>query len=114
MKRDSWDEVSSWYDSLVGEKGSDYHRNVVLPGVRKMLGDLKGKTLLDVACGQGVFCREARDLGAIVSGIDLSKNLIDSAKKQNPGNRIQYSVLDAEEIRTLQNKFDRVVCLLAI
>src|SRR5687767_5796177 len=30
-------EVAEWYDRLVGEEGSEYHREVVLPGVTLLL-----------------------------------------------------------------------------
>ena len=32
-----WEPVAEWYDELVGDKGSEYHREVVIPGVLRML-----------------------------------------------------------------------------
>ncbi|MFN9027253.1 MAG: hypothetical protein ACK5VX_13775, partial [Akkermansiaceae bacterium] len=32
-----WDGVAGWYDKLVGADGSDYHQNVILPGVMALL-----------------------------------------------------------------------------
>jgi hypothetical protein len=28
-----WDQVAQWYDQLVGDEGSDYHKNVIVPAV---------------------------------------------------------------------------------
>ena len=36
-----WDGVAGWYDKLVGADGSDYHQNVILPGVMELLDILK-------------------------------------------------------------------------
>ena len=58
----SWDEVSKWYDQLVGERGSDFHQQVVMPGALKILKPVAGQKILDLACGQGVFCRELSKL----------------------------------------------------
>lgn len=33
LQKTDWGEVAGWYDQLVGESGSEYHREVVLPGV---------------------------------------------------------------------------------
>ena len=33
-----WGPVAGWYDQLVGESGSEYHRHVVIPGVLRLLG----------------------------------------------------------------------------
>jgi hypothetical protein len=32
-----WGKVANWYDDHVGEEGSEYHREVVLPGVIRLL-----------------------------------------------------------------------------
>jgi SAM-dependent methyltransferase len=75
-----WGRVADWYDSLVGGGGSEYHRAVVLPGVRRLLGEVKGKRILDIACGQGVLCRLLHDEGAAVTGVDAAAELIAAAR----------------------------------
>ncbi len=54
----------------------------------KLLGNLQGKKALDLACGEGVSSRLARDLGAAeVVGVDISEGLIKKAaveEKKNP------------------------------
>src|SRR5687767_14139675 len=58
-----WGGVADWYDQLVGEAGSEYHREVVLPGVVRLLNPKAGEKMIDVACGQGVLCRLLHERG---------------------------------------------------
>lgn len=79
----SWEKVGKWYSTLVGDEGHYYHRNIILPGILRLL-ELHPKTparLLDVGCGEGVL---ARALPEQVSycGIDASPSLIQIAKRK--------------------------------
>jgi len=112
-KKTDWNEVAGWYDQLVGEKGSDYHRNVIIPGALKLLAPRTGERILDVACGQGVFCRELARAGAIVTGVDAAENLIRAARGRSP--EIKYLVADAANLKAVaDNSFDAVSCILAL
>jgi len=109
----SWDNVAKWYDKLVGEHGSDYHSNVIIPGALKLISPKRGEQALDVACGQGVFCRRLDELGVRVTGIDASPELINQAKQRSP--KIHYLVSDAKNLHRFQdNTFDFVTCIMAI
>src|SRR5512143_3212474 len=52
-----WDHVAAWYDRLIGDEGSDYHRNVIIPTALRLLDVQPGERLLDLCCGQGVLTR---------------------------------------------------------
>ena len=75
-----WDPAENWYSGCVGEKGHYYHQAIVLPGILRHLHLQKGSSLIDFGCGQGVLARSIREEIEYV-GIDLSKKLIDEAKK---------------------------------
>lgn len=114
-----WDAVSEWYDELVGEDGSEYHRNVVIPGVLGLLDLERDKRILDVACGQGVLCRALAKRGAEVVGIDAAAGLIDAARKRNEADAlpIDYRLGDAKDLERaedLRGGFDAITCTLAI
>jgi ubiquinone/menaquinone biosynthesis C-methylase UbiE len=111
-----WDKVSGWYDNLVGDKGSDYHQNIILPGSLKLLSPKSGEKILDAACGQGIFCRKLAELGAEVTGIDSSPNLIRLAKKHSSHKQnIEYYICKAEDLSILKGKiFDAATCIMAI
>jgi ubiquinone/menaquinone biosynthesis C-methylase UbiE len=113
-KRTDWGQVATWYDKLVGEAGSEYHREVVLPGVLRLLAPQKGQRVLDVACGQGVLCRLLAEKGCEVTGVDMGRDLVDLAKQRGPAS-IHYHVADAKELSFLpEGHFDQAACVLAI
>jgi ubiquinone/menaquinone biosynthesis C-methylase UbiE len=112
--RTDWDNVAEWYDQLVGEEGSEYHREVVLPGTLRLLAVQKGEQTLDIACGQGVLCRILHERGSIVTGVDAAQGLIDSARQRGP-EQITYLTGDARQLTFLPpDRFSAAACLLAI
>src|SRR5690606_27427459 len=99
---------------LVGESGSEYHREVVLPGVLRMLDVKPSQRIVDVACGQGVLCRLLREKGAEVSGVDAAVELIRMARQRSDP-AIHYHVGDARDLSFLPaDTFDAATCILAI
>lgn len=114
-----WGRVAEWYDDLVGKEGSEYHQKVVHPGVLKLLDEVKGQRVLDIACGQGVLCRLLHARGANTFGIDAAQPLIEAARQHGPPG-IRYKVLDAIELDRLEfdakrpEPFDAITCILAI
>lgn len=77
----------------------------------KLIGDLKGKKVLDVACGEGHFTRILRKAGASkVVGIDISERMIALARQQEITEPlgIEYLIADARSI-VPQQDFDLAV-----
>ncbi len=119
----AWSDIADWYDQLVGEGGSEYHQNVVLPGVIRLLKPEAGQRVLDVACGQGVLARLLASRGVKVTGFDASKELIHAARDHTdklppPQNTLaEYLVLDASKTFNQflpSEAFDAAACVLAI
>ena len=109
-----WDRASRWYDNLVGERGSEFQQAVVIPGAVRLLAVKKGEKLLDLACGQGVLSRALHDQGAMVTGVDLSEQLIEFARARS-ARGIRYLVGDATHLAALPSgEFDAVACVLAL
>jgi 2-polyprenyl-3-methyl-5-hydroxy-6-metoxy-1,4-benzoquinol methylase len=75
-----------------------------------LMGKLNGKSLLDVGCGDGSNAVMLAQLGASVTGIDISPKAIDLAWKRAEVNRVKDSVsfccssLEAADFP--QNSFD--------
>ncbi len=58
----------------------------------RLLGDLRGKTVLDVGCGDGLNVVTLAKLGAKVTGIDISPGAIELAQKRVDVNGLTDSV----------------------
>jgi ubiquinone/menaquinone biosynthesis C-methylase UbiE len=109
-----WGGIADWYDQLVGEEGSEFHREVIFPGVLKLLGLEPGQSVVDVACGQGALCRILHQRGLKVTGVDAALELVKLARERSdPG--IEYFVGDAKQLKFLSaGKFHAATCVLAI
>ena len=80
--------------------------------ITNWLKDLKGKAVLDVGCGTGKFCQLAVDRGANrVVGIDLSPNMIETARRNCAGAELKIMDVSKEKI---DGHFDVVICGLVL
>lgn len=83
--------------------------------LKPLFPPLQGKKLLDLGCGYGWHCQFAADQGATeVLGIDLSRKMIETAKKRNAARQIEYRVCGIEEYEYPENAWDCVVSNLAL
>ena len=81
------------------------------------VGELKGKTFLDVGCGSGLFSLAAVELGASVTSFDYDTEAVQTALKIRRDYNVSEShwkitsgsILDGEFISNL-GKFDFVYC----
>src|SRR5215471_5112976 len=77
----------------------------------KLCGDLRGKTVLDLACGEGFYTRFIKRRGAArVVGVDLSPGMIALARQEEERAPlgIDYLVHDVKQLALAQT-FDVVV-----
>lgn len=76
-----------------------------------LLGDLNGKSLLDLACGEGFYTRQFKLKGAArVVGVDNSDKMIELARQEEASQQqeIEYIVRDVLELGEI-GSFDLVV-----
>ena len=78
--RQIWDAQAEWWDDKIGD-GNDFQRELVEPATERLIGDVAGATVLDVACGGRRFGRRMAELGAHVVGIDISESFIRRSKR---------------------------------
>jgi len=77
----------------------------------KILGkNLKGKKLLDLACGDGLDIHNYSKLGADIHGIDMSEEFIAKAQVNNPKFAENMKVADFEGTKLPKSSFDIVTC----
>ena len=85
------------------------------PALRAMLPDLHGRTVLDLGCGFGWFCRWAREQGAAyVVGIDVSEKMLARARADTQDDSISYTLADMERIELPPQSFGLVYSSLAL
>ncbi len=111
-------EVSEAYDQIAQEfhdnrvaKKNFYNEFLDMPNTMKALGDIKGKKILDIGCGPGLYANTLHKRGAEVYGIDISKKEIEIAKSHYKG--IDFRVGSAESLPYKSNYFDTVLIALA-
>ena len=85
----------------------------------RLLGNLKGKIILDVGCGNGIFTRTLARKGAKVIAYDISKKQIQLAKKSEKKTPlgIRYFVANPSNIKKILKenlKFDLAVSVLVL
>ncbi|MCX6753454.1 MAG: class I SAM-dependent methyltransferase [Candidatus Nomurabacteria bacterium] len=112
-KDTSWNKVASWYDELL-KNDESYQAKVILPNLLRVLDLKKGEQVYDLACGQGYFANVFAHEGANVVASDLSKNLIETAKK-NSKEKINFYISPAHRAQFLKDgSMDTIVVVLAI
>lgn len=90
---------------------SDYldHETWIRPAFA-MLGDIRGKQVLDYGCGHGMASVVLARRGAQVTGFDLSPGYIAEANRRAMANAtpIDFLTANAEELPFADNSFDAV------
>ncbi len=113
-KDTSWGPAAQWYSGHLENTEDSYQKQVILPGLLRVLDLKAGDRLLDLACGQGFFSREFVKTGAVVVGADISPELIGEAQKLSP-EMITYHVAPANQLSFAPDEsFDATTIILAI
>ena len=87
-------------------KEQPWRTRIELFSLMNLIGDLAGKKVIDVACGEGWLTRKLRQAGASeVVGIDISEKMIELARWQEARDPhgIEYRVEDARATGTQQD-----------
>ncbi|HVY68469.1 MAG TPA: class I SAM-dependent methyltransferase [Verrucomicrobiae bacterium] len=107
--------MSTNYDPIAGQyrraKLHPWRAHVEAHTFFEVIGDLAGKHVLDLACGEGFYSRLLKAKGAAsVTGVDLSVGMIALAKEQEAACPlgIRYLTGDAKDL-PIPDRFDLVV-----
>ena len=117
--RTIWDQNAAFWDEKMGD-GNDFQRLLTGPASERLLDLQPGETVLEIACGNGVFARRLAALGAHVIATDFSAQFLERARARSSAytDQIEYRLLDAtreEQIVALgQQRFDAAVCNMGI
>ena len=116
---DAWEANAEVWDARMGDEGHDFFNLLCWPAMASLLEIQPGRRYLDIACGNGLTSRRLAALGAEVLAFDFSSNLIEKAKsRENPGSRIEYSVVDATDEQQMlslgEDSFDAALSNMAL
>lgn len=83
------------------------------PAIERILPDFKGLDIVDLGCGYGWFCREAR--AKQLPGLDISRQMmLDKARQMTQDAQITYQIANLEKLVFLENQYDLVYSSLAL
>ncbi|MBQ8496259.1 MAG: class I SAM-dependent methyltransferase [Clostridia bacterium] len=85
----------------------------IMPNMLKFMGNVKGKKILDLGCGEGGYSRELAKRGAQLVSIDCSKKAIEFstafAKEENL--HIEHFIRNSNDLFDIEShQFDIVLC----
>ncbi|MFC8128246.1 class I SAM-dependent methyltransferase [Streptomyces sp. NPDC057302] len=101
-----YDEIGEAYE---GFKALPLEQYSVVPSFLAMVGDVRGRSVLDLASGTGFYSREFRRRGATdVLGVDISGEMVSVARQLEQRDQlgVRYEVGDVAELRPLGTRFD--------
>lgn len=100
-----------WYKTPLGRFADIVENNLIF----KYLPDLKGKNLLDVGCGTGLYSIRAYSRGATVTGLDISENMLNIAREKAKLSSapINFILGDMDNMPFNDNLFDAVISITA-
>ena len=105
----SEEAINTYAEGIIAEEISLRHINI------QEMGDVNGKKIVDLGCGNGKYSIVFAEKGATVISIDSSKEQIELAKKINPHKNITYSVSNGENISSVSdNSIDIVFMNLVV
>ena len=100
-------DVITFFDKLASVWDETNIRNEeVIEEILFKGGIKKGVKILDVACGTGVLFPDYQKLGADITGIDISENMVNIAREKFPDAQVICG--DATEF-SFDDKFDAVM-----
>lgn len=65
-------------------KKSFYNEMIEMPAMLKILGNIKGKKILDWGCGSGLYIKKLKGKCAEIKGFDISPDMVKIAIEMNP------------------------------
>ena len=102
----SWNFSGSaeWYDLILGK--DEYKKNAKF--VSKQLKRFNVKTVLELACGSGLYLFPLKKAGFDIEGLDISKKMLDVARKKSK--IIKLYQQDMKKFNT-KKKYDAILIL---
>ncbi|HLJ33973.1 MAG TPA: methyltransferase domain-containing protein [Ktedonobacteraceae bacterium] len=115
MTTPRYDQIADWYNESI-RSGSLIH-DLVVPNLLNLAGDIQGKHVCDLACGQGVISRQLAHMGASVVGVDIAEKMLEYARRDEEMEPLGIVYLhdDAQTVSSIADAtFDGAVCNMSL
>lgn len=98
-----------WRAGTLGHVTDEIERRLIL----ELIGDVRGKSLLDIGCGDGELAVALSQRGARVTGVDASAQAIEAARRRalRDGADVSFQVADARHLPFPASAFDAVTAV---
>jgi ubiquinone/menaquinone biosynthesis C-methylase UbiE len=109
----AYDDVAEAYSQAFDPDGTGLRD----PVLEELIGGVSNQVVLSLACGQGQDARLLADLGASVTGVDVSEQMLRYARQHEAANPrgIAYVQGDAQDLAAFgAESFDGVACHMAL
>jgi 2-polyprenyl-3-methyl-5-hydroxy-6-metoxy-1,4-benzoquinol methylase len=120
MTTAQYDAIADWYDEFVRGAGAWFHE-LAIGALLDLAGEIAGLEVCDLACGEGVLARALAQRGALVTGVDISRPLLELARRKEVAEPlgitlgISYQFDDAQALGTIPDeRFDGVACAFSL
>ncbi len=110
--RNVYNRIAKIYHAARIRKELFFNEFLEMPAMLSVLGKIRGKTILDVGCGTGIYAKILKRGGAKVCGIDISPKMIDIAKKEVKG--VDFQVGSAYNLPYKAESFDVAISPLVL
>jgi 2-polyprenyl-3-methyl-5-hydroxy-6-metoxy-1,4-benzoquinol methylase len=106
-----WSFASDQVIAGFTDNGDFSRQHLLNPAIFSLVGEVRGKKILDAGCGQGYLCRLLAKLGAKVTGIEPAQKLTEYAIQREAEEKlgIEYIIQDLSSQIPFDSEFDIVV-----
>ena len=112
------DSLGGWNASarayIEFQDAGDVNRTILLdPVMLRLCGDVAGKRVLDLGCGEGRFSRMLAERGARCTGLDVTREMCLTARERDASAN-EYLMSDAARLPFADASFDLVVSYITL
>lgn len=109
-----YNKIAKQYEKRIDEKSYQYYFNFtskkIISELQNNLSKLKSKKGLDVGCGNGDLTNEVKKYCSSMIGTDLSKGMIDVAKKRHKTSKLSFIATPSDNLPFKDSEFDFCIC----
>ena len=102
---------TGYFERMMYEYDQSLRLRIIKKLTQKLVADIKNKRVLDVGCGVGDFSFMFANMGADVTGIDITKPAIEKAKENVKGFSCKFLVTSIKEMDFTPKSFDIILSI---